>query len=214
MIWPWRILNRFILKGTQEYRVWPASGIGDLLLAHVKLGQYSIAKSCKESRMLMKKLMLVLSVAGFSLGCAVHAASPEKTKYRTTYTANAKFNEVREQVVSAIGNKGLKINNISYIGKMLIRTGKDLGFKDKIYTHGQAFEFCSATVSRETMAADPHNIIFCPYIIQVYELAKQPGTVYLSYRRPLPVGSKRSKASLKAVEKLLDDIVRDAISWF
>lgn len=164
--------------------------------------------------MSLKKLLLIISLAGFSFGCTVHAASPEKTKYRTTYTVKAGFDEVREQVISAIDNQGLKINNISYIGKMLIRTGKDLGFKDNIYTKGQAFEFCSATVSRETMVADPHNIIFCPYIILVYELAKQPGTIYLSYRRPIPIGSKRSKASLVAVEKLLDKIIEDAVSWF
>ena len=164
--------------------------------------------------MLSQKALLVVSVAVFSLGCTVQAASPEKTLYRATYTVKANFSEVREQVMSAIGNQGLRINNISYIGKMLIRTGKDLGFKEQIYTKAQAFEFCSAIVSRETMAADPHNVIFCPYVIQVYELAKQPGTIYLSYRRPVPIGSKRSKVSLAAVEKLLDDIVKDAISWF
>ncbi len=164
--------------------------------------------------MSLKKLLLLISLAGFSFGSIVHAAPPEKTKYRTTYTVKAKYHEVRDQLMSAIGNQGLKINNVSHIGKMLIRTGKDLGFKEKIYTKGQAFEFCSATVSRETMAADPHNIIFCPYIIQLYELAKQPGTIYLSYRRPIPIGSKRSQASLVAVEKLLDKIAQDAVSWF
>lgn len=164
--------------------------------------------------MSLQKILILVSLAVFSFGCTVHAVSPEKTPYRATSTVKAKFDEVREQVMSAIGNQGLKINNISYIGKMLIRTGKGLGFKEQIYTKAQAFEFCSATVSRETMAADPHNVIFCPYIIQVYELAKQPGTIYLSYRRPTPIGSKRSKKSLVAVEKLLDDIVKDAVSWF
>ena len=162
----------------------------------------------------LRKLLLVISLAGFSFGCVVHAASPEKTKYRATYAVKANFKEVREQVISAIGNQGLKINNISYTGKMLIRTGKDLGFKEQIYTQAQLFEFCSATVSRETMAAHPHNIIFCPYVIQVYELTKQPGTIYLSYRRPIPIGSKRSKKSLVAVERLLDKIIKDAVSWF
>lgn len=164
--------------------------------------------------MSLQKILIIVSLAVFSLGYTVHAAPPEKTPHRVTYTVKASFDEVREQTISAIGNQGLKINNISYIGKMLIRTGKDLGFKEQIYTKAQAFEFCSATVSRETMAADPHNIIFCPYIIQVYELAKQPGTIYLSYRRPTLIGNKRSKVSLVAVEKLLDKIVQDAVSWF
>lgn len=164
--------------------------------------------------MFLQKISTLVLLAVFSFGCTVQAASPEKTPYRVTYTVKAKFDEVREQVISAIGNQGLKINNISYIGKMLIRTGKDLGYKEQIYTKAQAFEFCSATVSRETMAADHHNIIFCPYIVHVYELAKKPGTIYLSFRRPTPIGDKRSKKSLVAVEKLLDRIVQDAVSWF
>lgn len=183
-------------------------------MAHGKLDQVVISLVRGETDMLLQKVLIIVSLAIFSLGCTVHAASPEKTPHRVTYMVKANFSEVREQVIGAIGNQGLKVNNISYIGKMLIRTGKDLGFKEQIYSRAQAFEFCSAIVSRETMAADPHNIIFCPYIIQVYELAKQPGTIYLSYRRPVPIGSKRSKASLVAVEKLLDDIVKDAISWF
>jgi len=164
--------------------------------------------------MSLQKVLIIVSLTVFSFGCTAHAASPEKTPYRATYKVKAKFDEVREQVISAVGNQGLKLNNISYTGKMLIRTGKDLGFKEQIFTKAQLFEFCSATVSRETMAADPHNIIFCPYVIQVYELTKQPGTIYLSYRRPTPIGSARSKKSLVAVEKLLDKIIEDAVSWF
>lgn len=164
--------------------------------------------------MTFNKLFIIFSLVGLCVSGVVNAAAPEKTKYRATYSVNAKFEEVREQLESAVGNQGLKINNVSYIGKMLIRTGKDLGFKEKIYIKAQAFEFCSAIISRETMSADPHNIIFCPYVIQIYELAKKPGTIYLSYRRPIPIGSKRSKKSLVAVEILLDKIISDAVSWF
>jgi uncharacterized protein (DUF302 family) len=154
-------------------------------------------------------------------GLLVFAASAEatkkpvtKTKERVTYKVKADFDDVREQVQTAIGSKGIKINNISYIGKMLIRTGKDLGFKKQVYTKAQAFEFCSATHSRFTMEADPHNIMFCPYIISVYELADEQGMVYLTYRRPAIIGSKASKKSLRDVEQLMDDIVQEALSWF
>jgi len=63
------------------------------------------------------------------------------------------------------------------------------------------------------MEADPRNMIFCPYIVNLYVLPQQPDTVYLAYRRPQRVGSKASKASLKAVEELLDGIVQDALAW-
>lgn len=137
-----------------------------------------------------------------------------KTNYRVTYMVKALFDDVREQTIQTINSKGIKINNISYIGAMLNRTGQELGFTKQIYTKGQAFEFCSSTLSRFTMEADPHNIIYCPYIVMVYELADEEGTVYISYRRPDIVGSERSKETLQDVEILLDEIVQGVLSWF
>jgi hypothetical protein len=47
----------------------------------------------------------------------------------------------------------------------------------------------------------------------VYETLKQPGTVYVAYRRPWrPDGSAASKAALKEVEALLDTIARAAVA--
>jgi len=162
------------------------------------------------------KRLLVSIVCMFFLAAGTQAAMKPVTKndVRVTYKVTAKFEEVRDQLKSAITGKGIKINNVSYIGKMLIRTGKDLGFKKQVYTQGQAFEFCSATVSRATMEADPHNIVFCPYIISVYELANEKGSIYMSYRRPAIIGSDASKKSLQDVEKLMDEIAQEALSWF
>lgn len=164
----------------------------------------------------MKRYFIPTLLAGLLVFAAsAQAAKPiTKTKERVTYKVKANFDEVRDQLQTAIGSKGIKINNVSYIGKMLIRTGKDLGFKKQIYTKAQAFEFCSATVSRFTMEADPHNIVFCPYIIAVYELANEKGMVYMTYRRPAIIGTKASRNSLRGVEKLMDDIAQEALSWF
>ena len=98
-----------------------------------------------------------------------------KDEIRVTYKVKANWADVRDQVREAITGKGIKINNVSHIGDMLIRTGKDLGYKKKVFDHAEAFEFCSATHSRFTMEADPHNIVFCPYIISVYEISGEPG---------------------------------------
>jgi hypothetical protein len=61
------------------------------------------------------------------------------------------------------------------------------------------------------METDPHNIVFCPYIIAIYTLPAESNKVYVAYRRPLPVGSAESRQSLEAVEKLLDEIIAEAI---
>ena len=130
------------------------------------------------------------------------------------YSSDASFDNVVEDVQHAIAAKGLVVDNVSYIGKMLDRTGKDVGSTKPIFAdgHAEAFSFCSAVLSRKTMEVDPNNIAFCPYTIVVYSTASEPKKVYVAYRRPvLNEGSDASRAVLKEVETLLDGIVRDAL---
>jgi uncharacterized protein (DUF302 family) len=159
-------------------------------------------------------LALLSASLAFASGAQAELKPFHKDDIRVTYKVKANFVDVRDQVRESIAGKGIKINNVSHIGEMLIRTGKDLGFKKKVFDHAQAFEFCSATHSRYTMEADPQNIVFCPYIISVYEIHGEPGQIYVSYRRPNIIGDEASKKSLRGVEKLIDSIVQDALSWF
>jgi len=112
----------------------------------------------------------------------------------------------------AIENRGMVLNNTAHVGDMLERTGKDLGRERLVYRHADVLEFCNAALSRDTMEADPHNIVFCPYTIAIYVLPNAPGKVYLSYRKPAASGSGRSLKALAAVEKLLEAIVREALN--
>ena len=128
-----------------------------------------------------------------------------------SYTSKQDFESIKSAVNEAIIEKGLVINNTSHIGEMLERTGKDIGGAKPIFLKAESYEFCSATVSRLTMEADPHNIVFCPYIISVYVLPKEPNKTYLSFRKPDAGGNKTSKAALKEVEKLLRSIIEQAI---
>lgn len=128
------------------------------------------------------------------------------------YSSDASFDNVVEDLQHAIAAKGLVVDNVSYIGKMLDRTGKDVGSTEPIFAdgHAQAFSFCSAVLSRKTMEVDPHNIAFCPYAIVVYTPASEPKKVYVAYRRAvLNEGSDASRAALKEVETLLDEIARE-----
>jgi uncharacterized protein (DUF302 family) len=129
-----------------------------------------------------------------------------------SYSKRAKFEDVRDELKLAIEGKGLVIDYQSYVNRMLERTGKDVGSAHKLYADAQAFVFCSAALSRKTMEADPANVSMCPYSIMVYETVKEPGKVYLSYRRPWrPDGPASSKAALAEVDKLLDGIAREAL---
>jgi uncharacterized protein (DUF302 family) len=114
-------------------------------------------------------------------------------------------------VQEALTGRGLVVNNVAHIGDMLERTGKDLGGAKQVYVKAESIEFCSATVSRKMMEADPHNIVFCPYIIAIYVLPDTPDKTYVSFRKPDQVGSKQSKSALKDVENLLREIIKEAI---
>lgn len=139
-------------------------------------------------------------------------AGSERDSYMRLFSIDADYADVREDLELAITDRGMIINNVSHIGKMLARTGKALGAAKQIFVEAEALEFCSSVISRKMMEADPHNIIFCPYIITVYTLPTEKNRVYLAYRRPLPVGSPASKQSLQVVEKLLQGIVDDVLN--
>jgi uncharacterized protein (DUF302 family) len=127
------------------------------------------------------------------------------------YSVAGKFDDVLEYIKLSISEKGIKINTIAHIAEMLDRTGKDVGATKQVYLHGQAVEFCSATVSRTMMEADPQQIIFCPYIIYIYVLPDDPETVHVAYRLLPVLEDKAANDSLRAVEKLLDDIISSAV---
>ena len=152
---------------------------------------------------------LTLALGLFAGAFAAAAAEPSHLKL---YTTRGDFDTVKQDVEIAITNRGLVIDHTSHIGAMLDRTGKDLGTTKPVYGEAESVQFCSAVISRRTMEADPTNIVFCPYIIVMYTLPQDPKTVFVGYRRPLPVGSETSKASLRAVEDLLDGIVKEALN--
>ncbi len=155
----------------------------------------------------MRALLLgVLMVA--AAGIPAQAETLEHMKH---YVVDGSFEDIRQDVEMAITDRGMIINNVSHIGNMLARTGKDIGAARQIYVEAEALEFCSASISRRMMEADPHNIVFCPYIIAVYTLPGEKDKVHVAFRRPLPVGNRESRAALQAVEKLLDDIVADVV---
>ncbi len=153
----------------------------------------------------------ILSIVLCSFALPVSAESG-RDAYMRLFPIEGDYADVREDLEMAITDRGMIINNVSHIGKMLARTRKDVGAGKRIFVEAESLEFCSSVISRHMMEADPHNIVFCPYIISVYTLPGEKNRVYLAYRRPLPVGSPASKKSLQAVEKLLQDIVDDVLN--
>lgn len=150
----------------------------------------------------MKNRLLALGL--FLLAFAAQADD------RVIVKVNAEYQPVREAVETAIANRGMKVNNVSHVGDMLTRTGRETGLGGPLYGTAEVLEFCSAVVSRNAMTADPRNIVHCPYTIAVYTLPGDPNTTYVGYRRHAASSRSKADASLRAVDKLLHDIVTEA----
>ena len=141
----------------------------------------------------MKQTILAIS---FGLaGAAAHAEDAVVVPF------DGSFDDATFAVESAIVDRGLVIDYVSHVGDMLNRTGADVGSETKLFEAADIFIFCSATLSREVMEADPMNIAHCPYGIFV---AEREGDVMVGYR-DYPEGE------MAKVEDLLQSIVAEAV---
>lgn len=120
----------------------------------------------------------------------------------TVYTVEEPFEDAAFALESAIIGRGLVVDHVSHVGEMLNRTAADVGASRQIYRAADVYLFCSATLSRRMMEADPTNIAHCPYSVFLYELTDTPGTVHVGYRE-MPAGA------MQEVEALLDAIARE-----
>jgi hypothetical protein len=148
----------------------------------------------------MRSALKISAVAAMALAALSVAAPAQEIR---TY---AKF-----ELTNAIIGRGLTIDYTGQIGKMLERTGADVGSTKPLYAHAEFMTFCSAKLSRAMMEADAANIAFCPYVVFVYEAADKPGETVVGYRRPTPVGNEASKKALAEIDALLDGIVKEAV---
>lgn len=154
--------------------------------------------------MRLKSILVFLPLVFLAVASAASGAAPEIM----TRSVRGSFEDVKDRVMLAIENRGLVLNYTARVGEMLKRTGKDIGRTRAVYDQAEVLEFCSARLSRDTMEADPRNIVYCPYAIAIYTLPQEAGTVHIGYRK---LGSSGGAKALRAVENLLEEIVREAL---
>ena len=111
------------------------------------------------------------------------------------------FEDATFSVESAIIGRGLVIDLVSHTGEMLERTRADVGSDIVLFDAADVFLFCSASLSRKVMEADPMNLAHCPYGIFVSD---REGEVTVGYRN-YPEGP------MQEVQAFLDEIVREAV---
>lgn len=138
----------------------------------------------------------LITAAALCLACTSASADG-----LTTYPFDGTFDDATFAVESAIVGQGLVIDYVSHTGDMLNRTGADVGSDVALFDAADIFLFCSASLSRKVMEADPANIAHCPYGIFVTDT---DGTVEIGYRH-FPEGP------MQEVQALLDSIVQEAL---
>ena len=141
------------------------------------------------------------------------AVVPALAEVAAVYSRNvqADFDSVRFGVESAIVDRGYVIDYHARVGEMLDRTAADVGADESPYRHAETWQFCSATLSRRMMEADPANVAFCPYVVFAYEMRTDPGTVFVGFRELRAQAGEDSSGALAAVDRELAEIVDEAI---
>ena len=156
----------------------------------------------------MKRAILIYCCLGWSVGVWA-GSNTSAIQSIVTYQTNDIFESIKENAEDAIIGRGMVIGRTLHAREMLDRTGPDLGFPRSVYLEAVALEFCSASISHRMIAVDPVNIVVCPFTIAVYVRADDPDNVFVSFRRPQPVGGDSGIAF--DIFSLLDGIAREAI---
>jgi uncharacterized protein (DUF302 family) len=148
-----------------------------------------------------KRAPLLLALA-LALAAPVARAQDADTPAMRAYEVEAAFGDVAFDLRLAIEGRGYKVDGVSHVGEMLNRTAGAVGAAVTVYDKAEVTQFCSATLSRAVMEADPLNIAFCPYGIFAFQRAGRE-MVTIGYRR-MPEGA------MQQVDALLHEIVREA----
>jgi uncharacterized protein (DUF302 family) len=152
---------------------------------------------------MITELLKRFAAAALALTLSAHPTTAQDVR---SYSKIAPYDDVRFELTNAITQRGLVIDYTGQIGKMLDRTGADVGSTKPLYAQAEFLTFCSAKLSRAMMEAELTNIGFCPYVVFIYEAAGKRGETVVGYRRPSPASKE-----LADIDALLDSIVKDAV---
>ncbi len=158
----------------------------------------------------MKLLNNFLIGATLTLAASYGLAARADNSSIKSYVFEASYEDAVFDLGEALTNKGLVIDHKAHVVNMLNRTAKDVGATKTVYKQGEVIEFCSASLSRAAMEADPLNMAFCPYSMFVFETTANPGKVTVGFKILNGASNPASKKVLDAVNKLMDDMVREA----
>jgi uncharacterized protein (DUF302 family) len=141
----------------------------------------------------------------FLTSCA-QVNTQQTQDYYKLFSVKGEYQDIRDELIRTIEDKGMVISFISHAGNMLKRTQNTATVNGNLYENAEIILFCKAELSHELSASDVHSLILCPQAIAIYTLKNQPQTVYMSIRK----GPEKAKA-YAPIFQLLTQIIKQVI---
>ena len=165
----------------------------------------------------MKRFVPALLALFFALGAWGNASADghDPTGYYIA-KVNASFEDVFSELQDVVINKGLVIDLVGHVDKMIERTAEATGSVTETgskspYLNAKYVLFCSAKLTQRAISASPENLGICPYVIFAYETKAQPGVIHVGYRLPIFGPSRTSKKISKDITEFLQTIVNETV---
>lgn len=157
-----------------------------------------------------------ITLAGIALAAAICIAPASvlgSEPGSTIKTITGDFDEVFGDLQDAVINRGLVIDYVGDVGKMLERTAEAAKGSDARvpYLNARYLQFCSAALTHQATDADVHNLAMCPYVVFAYQTRAEPGRVSVGYRQIQLAPAAASQAAQAKVHGLLEAVVNDAV---
>jgi hypothetical protein len=164
-------------------------------------------------------MKLNFSLASIALAAAIAVAPAtvlggEPAKIIKTVTGD--FDKVFADLQDAVINRGLVIDYVGDVGKLLERTEEvakgSAGSDTQVpYLNARYMQFCSSTLTHEAVDADVRNLARYPYVVFAYRTRAEPREVSVGDRQITLAPAATSQAAQAKVHALLQAVVNEAV---
>lgn len=161
----------------------------------------------------MKNLITVFVAIVFTLSATIFATADNHPQVGYSIKKiNAGFEDVFSELQDVVINKGLVIDLVGHVDKMIERTADATGSVTESgskspYVAAKYILFCSAKLTQQAISASTENLGICPYVVFAYETKAQPGITRVGYRKPIFGQSRTSHKISAKINAFLQSII-------
>ncbi len=144
-----------------------------------------------------------------SLFPQISSASDQGTQIKTV---EGSYEEVFQTMQDAVIDRGLVIDYVGHVDKMLERTAAAVGKEGSPYLHARYLQFCSAPLTHEAVSENLSNLFVCPLVVFAFETKAAPGKISIGFRELRTSTSNGLRADASKLNALLQSVIDSAVS--